>query len=1325
MSEEASKEEEGASNRRAMSDSRRGRQSATYAELSDDEFLNNEPEDVAKGGGAAEEADDGEESEHDDLCEYCHIGGELLCCDNCTNVYHLKCLEPPLQKLPPGIWNCPDCQFTCEREKCRANGGEMQCCCCGRRFHLACTGQGGALPTPHECASWTCTGCLSSFGVDKLLWRRPCLSRAAVQLDALREMYRPHCELEAGIVRRQVDAAKARGEQTKAKVLELESAERERTRCRAERAIQKQKQKRAAPAKGGTSAAPAKKGDSAEDDDDRTATDEGTDDDGAGGGSGGGGGASPPSKRRKRAARRVASSPAEGANARVDGGEESEQEDEGGTDLRADDSGVADADELRGAGTQASGAGEDEDAVMADGAAEVATKPESPPLLAPAPLNAPLPSLPPPPPPPLFPVLPLAPARKADEDVQKSGGYEVLVKWKDRPYRDATWLDEDKVKSLSAAKLRNFLRAQENFAWGEGDEADLAMLAGEDVADGLYGGGRGGSEEGGMIRFGMEQRWLQVHRVVAQRACKPEQDKLTAFCLRTHRVQGKLTCTIPRRMLLVKWCGLGYDECTWEIEDNLWYGDDVAAIQHFEQRQLLSVQLPRQILGVAKSTKRKRGKRDEQQTFQHFKAQPEWLSTGANDTRQLFPYQLEGLNWLCHSFHEQNNVILADEMGLGKTVQTAAFLRYVSMLPALDSPSDVASHDDGAVQGPFLIVVPLSTVSNWERELELWCPQLDVVVYLGNAVARETIRKYDMWSDLGPPQRGGSGKASAARRKRDFKPHVILTSYEIASLDVQELRRPKYSCVVVDEGHRLKRGTEGKLFQALRAISTQHRLLLTGTPLQNNIAELFFLLHFLEPDRFGSLEEFADTFSNLDTQAQVEKLHKLLTPHMLRRTKRDVDLRLPQKKELIVRVELTKRQRDLYRSILVRNYETLASKKQKSGGGILFGGGRTRPTNIVMELKKCCNHPYLFDGAESTKLRSDPGRAHRALVAAAGKMKVLDRMLIKLRKGGHRVLLFSQMTRMLDVIEDYIVHQGDSWGYERLDGSVSLVERQKRIDRFNAKPSTDKGEKERPFIFLLSTRAGGLGINLASADTVIIYDSDWNPHNDMQALARSHRIGQENTVLVYRFVTRASVEERILQLGKKKMMLEHMVVRNEAISQDELNDVLKFGATELFEADEVDDDEEEEPDEARDSASGGGGAQEHTMDAPAHAEVESKAANKKRIVWTNSELDMLLDRSVVASSAEGDGAEASSSGQKSGGLNALFSSFKVAKFVSTREEEAGDDDPQDEDPDAAQADADADQPNKSWDELLEDGYTVSLPCCAQPRLFALAKICFY
>jgi hypothetical protein len=170
MSEEKAPQE-GASSRRAMSDSRRGRQSATYAELSDDEFLNTEPKDVAKGGGAAEEASD-REDEHDDLCEYCHIGGELLCCDNCTNVYHLKCLEPPLQKLPPGIWNCPDCQFTCEREKCRANGGEMQCCCCGRRFHLACTGQGGALPTPHECASWTCTGCLSSFGVDKILWRR-------------------------------------------------------------------------------------------------------------------------------------------------------------------------------------------------------------------------------------------------------------------------------------------------------------------------------------------------------------------------------------------------------------------------------------------------------------------------------------------------------------------------------------------------------------------------------------------------------------------------------------------------------------------------------------------------------------------------------------------------------------------------------------------------------------------------------------------------------------------------------------------------------------------------------------------------------------------------------------------------------------------------------------------------------------------------------------------------------------------------------------------------------------------------------------------------
>ena len=305
------------------------------------------------------------------------------------------------------------------------------------------------------------------------------------------------------------------------------------------------------------------------------------------------------------------------------------------------------------------------------------------------------------------------------------------------------------------------------------------------------------------------------------------------------------------------------------------------------------------------------------------------------------------------------------------------------------------------------------------------------------------------------------------------------------------------------------------------------------------------------------MQGFLNEFAEIDKEEQVKKLHDMLGPHLLRRLKADVLKGIPSKSEFIVRVDLAPMQKKYYKYILTRNFEALNAKG---------GGHQVSLVNIMMDLKKCCNHPYLFPAAaqEAPKM---PNGAYEgnALVRSCGKLILLQKMLRKLHDEGHRVLIFSQMTKMLDILEDFM--EAEQYKYERIDGGITGNLRQEAIDRFNT-PGAPQ------FCFLLSTRAGGLGINLATADTVVIYDSDWNPHNDIQAFSRAHRIGQANKVMIYRFVTRASVEERITQVAKKKMMLTHLVVRpgmgsrSAAMSKQELDDILRFGTEELFKDEE-------------------------------------------------------------------------------------------------------------------------------------------------------------
>ncbi|GAB2275370.1 hypothetical protein Dimus_010129 [Dionaea muscipula] len=592
--------------------------------------------------------------------------------------------------------------------------------------------------------------------------------------------------------------------------------------------------------------------------------------------------------------------------------------------------------------------------------------------------------------------------------------------------------------------------------------------------------------------------WTTVDRILA---CRGEDDE---------------------KQYYVKWKELNYDECYWELES------DISAFQP-EIERFNRLQSRRR----KKSNKQKSTDTNELQKkhkeFQQYESSPEFLSGGS-----LHPYQLEGLNFLRFSWSKQTHVILADEMGLGKTIQSIAFLASLF-------EESVSAH---------LVVAPLSTLRNWEREFATWAPQMNVVMYVGSAQARAVIREYEFYYPKSSMKsKKKSGQIVHQSKQDRIKFDVLLTSYEMINLDSLSLKPIKWECMIVDEGHRLK-NKDSKLFLQLTQYSSRHRVLLTGTPLQNNLDELFMLMHFLDAGKFGSLEEFQEEFRDINQEEQISRLHKMLAPHLLRRVKKDVMKELPPKKELILRVELSSKQKDYYKAILTRNYELLTRK----------GGAQISLINVVMELRKLCCHAYMLEGVEPQV--QDVNESHKLLLESSGKLQLLDKMMIKLKEQGHRVLVYSQFQHMLDILEDYLSYK--KWQYERIDGKVSGAERQIRIDRFNAKNSSR-------FCFLLSTRAGGLGINLATADTVIIYDSDWNPHADLQAMARAHRLGQINKVMIYRLITRGTIEERMMQMTKKKMVLEHLVVgklKTQNINQEELDDIIRYGSMELF-ADET------------------------------------------------------------------------------------------------------------------------------------------------------------
>lgn len=542
------------------------------------------------------------------------------------------------------------------------------------------------------------------------------------------------------------------------------------------------------------------------------------------------------------------------------------------------------------------------------------------------------------------------------------------------------------------------------------------------------------------------------------------------------------------------------------------------------------------------------------------KRQPKGLSPGLT----LAPYQMIGLNWLA-VMHAQNvNGILADEMGLGKTVQVIAFLTYLKEAGL--------SHEK---DGPHLIVVPSSTMENWSNELERWSSSLKVVQYYGSQEERKEMRMSWRNGDLDDVD-------------------VLLTTYNLISSTPEERRLFRVMplhYVVFDEAHMLKNMSTIR-YENLVRINAKHRILLTGTPLQNNLLELMSLLIFVMPSLFaGKQADIKSLFSKnskvqsdknnkqpLFEQEQVKNAKQIMRPFVLRRLKAEVLCDLPEKTDEVIRCVLTKKQEHMYKN-LVEKFSAEANESTEVNG-----------VGMMMQLRKLANHPLLvrdyYTEAQlkimAKKLAIEPGykqknadyvfedlfwmsdyqinqltRIYKSLggfglpqelIPKAGKLKKLDELLPNLKENNHRVLIFSQFTMVLDILEEYLTIRGHK--YLRMDGSTPVTERQSLINEYT--------EDNSIFIFLLSTKAGGLGINLTAADTVIIHDIDFNPYNDKQAEDRCHRVGQQKSVRIIRFLGQNTIEEGMYEIAQEKLNLEQQITGSEEGENTDKKSVLKL-----------------------------------------------------------------------------------------------------------------------------------------------------------------------
>ena len=496
----------------------------------------------------------------------------------------------------------------------------------------------------------------------------------------------------------------------------------------------------------------------------------------------------------------------------------------------------------------------------------------------------------------------------------------------------------------------------------------------------------------------------------------------------------------------------------------------------------------------------------------------------------LKKYQQVGLSWMVSLYNNKLNGILADEMGLGKTIQSIALLCYLMEFKQN--------------YGPFLIVVPLTTLSNWIMEFSKWAPSIKKIIFKGNPSQRKQL-SYIL---------------------KNSKWNVCLTTYEYVLKDKSDLNRFNWQYIIVDEGHKMK-NPKSKFAQTLGQLyNSEYRLLLTGTPLQNNLHELWSLLNFLLPEVFHSCDDFEKWFkmplkkfgasekdSDLSEENKlllIHRFHQVLRPFLLRREKKEVESELPNKVEFLIKVELSAWQKIIYSQIDENQSLALDPSLGKVGKKALM--------NMMMQKRKICDHPYLFLDS-NFEINED-------IIRASGKFDLLDRILPKIIRAGHRVLIFTQMTRLMDIFEVFFEFR--QMKYLRLDGTTKHEDRVSRIELFNEPNSIYP-------IFILSTRAGGLGLNLQTADTVIFVDSDWNPQMDRQAQDRAHRIGQKREVRVFRLVTNTETEEAILTKACFKKRMDDVVIQAGLFNQNSTDVERRDRIEEMIKRQDAGDEEED------------------------------------------------------------------------------------------------------------------------------------------------------
>ncbi|KAJ7157151.1 P-loop containing nucleoside triphosphate hydrolase protein [Mycena filopes] len=505
-----------------------------------------------------------------------------------------------------------------------------------------------------------------------------------------------------------------------------------------------------------------------------------------------------------------------------------------------------------------------------------------------------------------------------------------------------------------------------------------------------------------------------------------------------------------------------------------------------------------------------------------FVVQPDLIVGG-----EMKPYQLDGLSFLAHMYRNGVNCILGDEMGLGKTLQTLSLFAHIK--------------ETATTHQPHLIVCPLSVLSSWEAECRRWLPSMRLVRFHGTVDERERIKGL---------MRGNTDA------------DIVLTTYEMLSAsDLGWFKTRHWDCVVLDEGHRIK-NSESEVAKHAASLGGQWRIILTGTPIQNNLVELWGLLHWLFPQIFSQTTRplFVESFDlgqGTYKLPVLDAVRALLGTIQLRRTKSSLagsgDLGgVPPREDYTVFIPFTEAQRFWTYRMLTRldkvDLAALFPQTQEVDDGRREGLS-TLATHaqasanqwknfsmLLMQLRRICDHPYMIDDA-----LPEAYEIGEHVVAASSKLLAIDKILADVLPKGERVLVFSQWTEyaplMLDLLEDHMVLRDIP--YVRLDGSVSRAKREMVIRMFQHKDSQYK-------VFLISTKAGGLGINLTQASVCILCDSDWNPQNDLQAIARAHRLGQTKVVKVYRLICRASVEDQMLDRIRRKLFLSAKIIGLEA-----------------------------------------------------------------------------------------------------------------------------------------------------------------------------------